>query len=70
MDKITEARSKCAPGQIRNFSFLDKFKQTVASPPRSPPISGDFLSRGKKNRRPQSLKSSHGKSLSMDAVYL
>lgn len=72
MDKIIEARSRSEPGKRKNFNYLDKFKQsqTTASPPRSPPISGDILNRCRKIRRPQSLKSSHGKSLSMDAVYL
>lgn len=60
---------KVVSGHTNNHSFLDKFKQAAASPPRSPPMSGDFL-RNRRLRRPQSLKTSHGKSLSMDAVYL
>ncbi|XP_076095359.1 uncharacterized protein LOC143066243 isoform X2 [Mytilus galloprovincialis] len=69
MDKMTEARAKIVSGPTKNYSFLDKFKQSIASPPRSPPISSDYL-KTRRARRPQSLKSSHGKSLSMDAVYL
>lgn len=69
MDKMTEARAKIVSGPTKNYSFLDKFKQSIASPPRSPPVSSDFM-KNRRARRPQSLKSSHGKSLSMDAVYL